>query len=175
MPNWQNKQTILRQDDVSRFIHATKGEKYSALLPLLGLTEMEFAAENLRKLTRHVEGESHIVENKTKLKQMEQRQIDTFGTQANEDMLQAVDILYLEYCSSDPTASDPISRCAELKTAINNRIQMYTATDRLQLLLRKVTETRLEDHVMAVRASGGNLPRLWIPHRRKAGGLEVSR
>ena len=157
MPNWQNKQTILRQDDVSRFIHATKGEKYSALLPLLGLTEMEFAAENLRKLTRHVEGESHIVENKTKLKQMEQRQIDTFGTQANEDMLQAVDILYLEYCSSDPTASDPISRCAELKTAINNRIQMYTATDRLQLLLRKVTETRLEDHVMAVRASGVQL------------------
>ncbi len=82
MPNWQYRQTILRQEEVSRFIHDRKGEKYSALLPLLGLTEMEFAAENLRKLTRHVEVESHIVEDKTTLKQMERRQIDTFRTQA---------------------------------------------------------------------------------------------
>ena len=118
---------------------------------------MEFAVENLRKLTRHVEVESHIVEDKTTLKQMEQRQIDTFGTQANEDILQAVDILYREYCDSDPTASDLISRCDELKTAINNRIQEYAPTDRLRFLLRKVAETRLEDHVMAVRASGVQL------------------
>ena len=157
MPNWQYRQTVLRQEEVSRFIHDRKGEKYSALLPLLGLTEMEFAAENLRKLTRHVEVESHIVENKTTLKQMEQRQIDTFGTQANEDILQAVDILYREYCGSDPTASDPISHCDELKTAINGRIQEYTATDRSQFHLRKVAETRLEDRAMAVRASGVQL------------------
>ena len=157
MPKWQYRQTVLRQDEVSQFIHDRKGEKYSALLPLLGLTEMEFAAENLHKLTRHVKIESHIVENKTKLKQLEQRQIDTFGSQANEDILQAVDILYREYCGSDPTASDPISRCDELKTAINSRIQQYTATDRLQVLLKKVTETRLADHVKAVRASGVQL------------------
>ena len=157
MPNWQYRQTVLRQEEVSRFIHDRKGEKYSALLPLLGLTEMEFAAENLRKLTRHVEVESHIVENKTTLKQMEQRQIDTFGTQANEDIVKAVDILYREYCGSDPTASDPISHCEKLKTAINGRIQEYTATDRSQFHLRKIAETRLEDHAMAVRASGVQL------------------
>ena len=157
MPNWQHRQTVLRQDEVSRFIHARKGEKYSALLPLLGLTEMEFAAENLHKLTRSVEVESHIVENKTKLKQMEQRQVDTFGSQANEDILQAVDILYREYCDSDPTASDPISLCDELKIAISNRIQEYAPTDRLQLFLRKVAEIRLEDYVMAVRASSVQL------------------
>ena len=157
MPNWQYRQTVLRQDEVSRFIHDRKGEKYSALLPLLGLTEMEFAAENLHKLTRYVEVESHIVENKTKLKQMEQHQIDTFGSPADEDILQAVDILYREYCDSDPTVSDPMSRCDELKTAINGRIQEYAPTDRLRFLLRKVTETRLEDHVVAVRASGVQL------------------
>ena len=88
---------------------------------------------------------------------MEQRQIDTFGSQANEDMLQAVDLLYMEYCDSDPTAGDPMSRCDELKTAINSRIQEYAPTDRLQFRLRKVTETRFEDHVMAVRASGVQL------------------
>ena len=104
-----------------------------------------------------MEVESHIVENKTTLKQMEQRQIDTFGTQANEDIVKAVDILYREYCGSDPTASDPISHCEKLKTAINGRIQEYTATDRSQFHLRKVAETRLEDHAMAVRASGVQL------------------
>ena len=157
MPNWLHRQTVLRQDEVSRFIHDRKGAKYSALLPLLGLTAMEFAAENLHKLTRQVEAESQIVENKTRLKQMEQRQIETFGSQANEDILQAVDLLYMEYCDSEPTAGDPISRCDELKTAINRRIQEYAPTDRLQFLLRKVTETRLGDHVMAVRASGVQL------------------
>ena len=157
MPNWHYRQTVLRQDEVSRFIHDRKGEKYSALLPLLGLTAMEFAAENLRKLIRRVEVESHIVENKTELKQMEQRQIDTFGSQAHEDILQVIDLLYMEYCDSDPTASDPISRCDELKTAIDSRIQEYAPTDHLQFLLRKVTETRLQDHVVAVRASGVQL------------------
>ena len=157
MPNWQYRHTILRQDEVSRFIHDRKGDKYSALLPLLGLTEMEFAAENLRKLTRSVENESHIVENKTQLKQMEQRQIATFGSLAIEDMLQTVDILHREYCGSDPTAGDPISRCDELNTTINSRIQAYTATDHLQFLLRKVAEITIEDHVMAVRASGVQL------------------
>ena len=108
---------------------------------------MEFAAENLRKLTRSVENESHIVENKTQLKQMEQRQIATFGSLAIEDMLQTVDILHREYCGSDPTAGDPISRCDELNTTINSRIQAYTATDHLQFLLRKVAEITIEDHV----------------------------
>ena len=62
---------------MSRFIHDRKGDKYSALLPLLGLTEMEFAAENLHKLTRSVETESHITDTKARLMQMEQRQTDT--------------------------------------------------------------------------------------------------
>ena len=157
MRNWEYRQTVLRQDEVSRFIHDRKGEKYSALLPLLGLTAMEFAAENLHKLKRHMEVDRGIVENKNKLKQMEQRQIETFGSQVNDDILRAVDILYREYCGNDRTASDPMSRSDELITAIDSRIQEYTATDRLQVLLMKVAETRLTDHVRAVRVSGVQL------------------
>jgi AAA15 family ATPase/GTPase len=36
---WDYRRTILRQDEVAAFIHDTKGVKYSALLPLLGLHE----------------------------------------------------------------------------------------------------------------------------------------
>ena len=40
MSEWEYRQTVLRQDEVSRFIHDTKGGKYSALLPLFGLQNL---------------------------------------------------------------------------------------------------------------------------------------
>jgi uncharacterized Zn finger protein (UPF0148 family) len=44
---WDVKRHILRQDEVSDFIHSTKSEKYSTLSPLLGLQEYEDVAQNL--------------------------------------------------------------------------------------------------------------------------------
>jgi DNA repair exonuclease SbcCD ATPase subunit len=58
MGEWEYRQTVLRQDEVAKFIHDTKGGKYSALLPLFGLHKLEVAAENLRKLRRTVENEA---------------------------------------------------------------------------------------------------------------------
>ena len=40
MNTWDYRRTVLRQDEVSTFVHNTKGDKYSALLPLLGLDQM---------------------------------------------------------------------------------------------------------------------------------------
>jgi len=51
MKDWDLGRTILRQDEVARFIHGTKGEKYSDLLPLFGLQELEVPAANLTKAT----------------------------------------------------------------------------------------------------------------------------
>jgi hypothetical protein len=50
--------TVLRQDEVSHFVHSTKGEKYSVLLPLLGLGHLEAAAENFRQLGRAIRKQS---------------------------------------------------------------------------------------------------------------------
>lgn len=49
---WDYRRTVLRQDEVAAFIHDTKGGKYSALLPLLGLRSLEVAAENFRQLAK---------------------------------------------------------------------------------------------------------------------------
>ena len=73
MSTWEYKRTVLRQNEVSEFIHGTKGEKYSALLPLFGLHKMEVAAENCRKLARTVQVESELIEKKNKLKQVDNR------------------------------------------------------------------------------------------------------
>ena len=37
MPNWQHRQTVLRQDEVSRFIHASKGDKVLRTIAALGI------------------------------------------------------------------------------------------------------------------------------------------
>ncbi len=52
---WDYRRTVLRQDEVAAFIKHTKGDKYSALVPLFGLQPMELAAENLRQLGKNVE------------------------------------------------------------------------------------------------------------------------
>jgi ABC-type hemin transport system ATPase subunit len=62
LASWRAAQLILRQDEVARFIHATKGEKYSALLPLLGLGELETVADNLRRLAKEVAKQGRVVE-----------------------------------------------------------------------------------------------------------------
>ena len=54
LTNWDARRTVLRQDEVSHFVHSTKGEKYSVLLPLLGLGHLETTAENLRQLSAAV-------------------------------------------------------------------------------------------------------------------------
>jgi len=52
---WDLRTVLLRQDEVAAFIHARKSSKYSVLLPLLGLDEMEQAAQNMHQLGRAIE------------------------------------------------------------------------------------------------------------------------
>jgi ABC-type hemin transport system ATPase subunit len=62
LDSWRASQLILRQDEVARFIHATKGEKYSALLPLLGLGDLETVVDNVRKLGKEIAKQGRIAE-----------------------------------------------------------------------------------------------------------------
>ena len=120
---WEYRQTILRQNEVSEFIHDTKGEKYSALLPLFGLQNMEVAAENLRKLAKTVETESGLSEKKTKLKQVDNQRKDAFGTQGYDQIVEVIDTLYTRYCQDGSTTNDALSRCDEVEIAIGNRVE----------------------------------------------------
>ena len=72
MHRWDYRRTVLRQDEVAAFIHHATGRKYSALLPLLGLHQMEVAAENLRQLAKSVEEQSQLRESKGELKAIEE-------------------------------------------------------------------------------------------------------
>ena len=157
MTEWEYRQTVLRQAEVSEFIHDTKGEKYSALLPLFGLHKMEIAAENLRKLAKQLETDSGLNEKKFKLKQVEDIRKDVFGTQNHEQIVESISNLHSEYCEDSSTTNDALSLCNELAIAIDNRIKGYSADNQRHVFLKGLTELNIKRHVDAVRTSSVRL------------------
>jgi DNA repair exonuclease SbcCD ATPase subunit len=81
--DWDYRRTVLRQDEVAEFIRSRKGEKYSALLPLFGLHELEVAAENLRQLARSVETQAKLPQKQGALGQIAARRKQVFGNDSD--------------------------------------------------------------------------------------------
>ena len=155
--DWQYRQTVLRQNEVSEFIHDTKGKKYSALLPLFGLHKMEIAAENLRKLAKTVELEAGLEKNRLILKQVALQRKDAFSTQSLDEIVKSTDKLYVQYCNVSSPTSDALSRCDELENEIDRRIGDYSDDNRKHVFLKGVAESRLSSQVAAVRTSSAQL------------------
>ena len=153
MDTWDYRRTVLRQDEVAAFIQDTKGDKYSALLPLLGLDQMEVAAENLRQLAKAVERESRLSETRVALKQVEAMRNTAFGAQGDEQIIETIADLHTKYCADKHATIHPVSRCKELVIALDTRIAMCSADDRRYVALKGVAELDLNGHVDAVRAA----------------------
>jgi predicted ABC-type ATPase len=121
---WNYRRTVLRQDEVAEFIHDTKGAKYSALLPLLGLHQMEIAAENLRQLVKAVEQQSKLLETKATLKEIETRRKTIFGADSDGLILTKIEALHAKYCPDEAAVVGPLLRCDEL--ANKRAMGLYT-------------------------------------------------
>ena len=157
MGEWEYRQTVLRQNEVSEFIHDTKGKKYSALLPLFGLHKMEVAAENLRKLSKSVETEAGLSEKRIKLELVASQREEVFGTQSLDQIVKAVGDLYGQYCEESPAKDIQLSLSNEIGSAIENRIKGYSADNQRHVFLKEVAELNLQGRVDAVRASSVDL------------------
>ena len=92
--NWDYRRTVLRQDEVAAFIHETKGAKYLALLPLLGLHELDVAAENFRQLAKSVETQSKLKDLKAgiRVSQLSRKQI--LGSATDSEVLKKVEDMH---------------------------------------------------------------------------------
>jgi DNA repair exonuclease SbcCD ATPase subunit/DNA-directed RNA polymerase subunit RPC12/RpoP len=153
MGTWDYRRTVLRQDEVGAFIHETKGGKYSALLPLLGLHHMEVAAENLRQMAKLVSEESKLREIKIALKEVETKRRATFGTDSDDQVLAKIKELHAKYCEGRAATTDGLSLCKELKAALDTRVAESSAEQRRHVALRGAAELDLKDHVVAVRSA----------------------
>ncbi|MFC1879347.1 AAA family ATPase [Chloroflexota bacterium] len=99
---------ILRQDEVAKFIHATKGEKYSVLLPLLGLEEMEQAADNFNILIKSIENRSSLKQKNQKLEDLQTEILKYLPDLAADTVTKAINKLVAKYLDIKPPSDSSI-------------------------------------------------------------------
>ncbi len=157
MATWDYQRTILRQDEVASFIQDTKGEKYSTLLPLLGLHHMEVAAENLRQLSKSVEQESKLWQATAALREVASKRSTTFGAATDEQIYKMIADLHAKYCEGKGTTTDPLSHCKEFEAALKERIIHSSAEQRRHLTLQAISGLNLKSHVDEVRSESHKL------------------
>ena len=154
---WDYRRTILRQDEVAEFISDTKGEKYSALLPLLGLEEMEQAADNIRQLTRYVESLSNLAGTRIKLNDAKKERKDTFNVAADEEIIAKVEGLHKKYCPDNRTTKGFDQQCGEILKALDTRISQSSNDQQQYATLRTVADLDLNSSIKAIRDANSTL------------------
>lgn len=157
MNTWEYRRTVLRQDEIADFIRQTKGNKYSALLPLLGLDPMEAAAENLRQLARMVEQDAKLTAIKFKLGELRTKHTSILGPATDTQVAEKIENLHETYCAGQGTTTDSLARCKELETALAIRIAGFTTNQKRHLTLLAVQDLDLPGDVGAVRTANGNI------------------
>lgn len=169
--SWDYRRTVLRQHEVSDFIRGTKLEKYSALLPLLGLQSLELVADNLASLQTALSEEAQLPVERSKLKQLAARRSETFGTKSDQEITENIARLHATYCSGCEPSADPTTRCKELASTIQTRID--TASDELRrhLALQALGSVRLTPHIATVRETNARFAQEAEPFVREQVGV----
>jgi hypothetical protein len=156
LQEWDYRRTVLRQDEVAEFVRSRKGEKYSALLPLFGLHDLEIAAENLRQVSKEIVRQSNVDHNRGALGLIEAKRRQAFGRDSVESIEAAVADLHKKYCPGTATTVGH-ERCVEVQTALHNRIRALTSDNQRHLALRAVAELDVPSVVKAIRDANARL------------------
>lgn len=156
MSEWDYRRIILRQDEVAEFIRSRKGEKYSTLLPLLGLHELEIAADNLRQLAKAIQENSELVKKEGVFGEMSGRRKQIFGEDSDQEIHRKIASLQKKYCpESNVTGVSAI--CNELEAAIAKRFKELSSDNQRYFLIRTIADINLDESVQAVRVANSKL------------------
>jgi recombinational DNA repair ATPase RecF/DNA-directed RNA polymerase subunit RPC12/RpoP len=169
--SWDYGRTVLRQDEVAAFIRETKGGKYSSILPLLGLRSMEAVAENTRQLAKAVEQRSNLREGLGKTEALLAKRVEAFGGVSDQVLDKKVCDLHTDYCPG-ATATEPLSQCEGIKTAIADRMARYSDEQRRHSALLAMGSVQLKPLIDSVRLASSALIETVEPMLEK---LEVLR
>jgi len=119
--SWPVERFILRQDELAAFVLKSKGEKYSVLLPLLGLGHLENAAENLRKLRDRIEKRSKLAIRKDQLCRMKETVLKNFSS-TDCEVIQRELGPHTKHLGVDKSLAIP-DLLAALESAVTTRIE----------------------------------------------------
>jgi hypothetical protein len=154
--SWDYRRTVLRQDEVSQFIHSRKGEKYSSLLPLFGLHELEIAAENIRQLSRNIPEQSRLDQKIGSVEQTDIKRRQIFGDDTVEVIEGTITELHTKHCSNSDI-TDAVARSKELETTFTQRINALSAENQRYLSLRTIADVEIAQAVTSVRVANAKL------------------
>jgi hypothetical protein len=149
MGNWDYRRTALRQEELSEFIRDTKRDKYSAVLPLLGLSRLEAVAENLRKLCKAIERQGDLPTFRAKLEIAADRRKEVFGDQTNEQLIARLEVLRLTYAPA-ATVESRARTVADVQTAIDAQIASLDADQRRSAVIGEVGASDLQGRLSKV-------------------------
>jgi hypothetical protein len=148
---------VLKRDaKVADFIRARKGEKYSTLLPLFGLHELEVAAENLRQLAKSVEQEAKLAQKHWEMEQTDSKRQQAFGDDTDELIESKIAEFHKTYCLASDRA-DGTTQCKELETELARRMNEQSAENQCYLALRALAQTDLGVSIQTVRDASSKL------------------
>jgi len=145
---WELQRLLLRQDEVADFVHAPKGDKYSVLLPLLGLDGLERAAENLRQLGQRVRNVSELAHKEQTLEALSTAAKQHFGDLTELKVAEFLNRLAARYVRQPPKDLPALTNA--LASGIEATIKSAEPESRRHLLLRQIHGEALPKKLEAV-------------------------
>jgi energy-coupling factor transporter ATP-binding protein EcfA2 len=143
LAGWDADVSILRQSDVAAFVHATKGDKFSTILPLLGLQPLETATQNLHQLRREVERASEVGWLRGEIQLASARINAAFPDNSVDTVRNAVRVLHRRYLPDAPEPTKLGEAVAATKEAISQIIGRQDAESRSHLVLKQLGNLQL--------------------------------
>lgn len=148
--------TLLRQDEISKFINMVKSDKYNSLLPLLGLDEFQTIAANLRGLSSALESESKLGELRNKLEIVSQRLKERVpdclvnGKFSEEKALEVIAVAAKGHLETQPATID-FDLANGIAGVIKTKISKLEPVRRRYFHLEKIKKNKSKERVASYR------------------------
>jgi hypothetical protein len=138
------RRLILRQDEVANFIHCAKSAKYSVLLPLLGLSQLEQAADNLRRLQQGARQLAALPRKEQRLQDLISAVAEVFPDRAADKVLERVKEVARRYIphAVPGELGDLVSAA---RRAVEQRVEAAEPERQRHLIVNQILQERLID------------------------------
>ncbi len=151
--SWDYRRTILRQNEVADFIANTKGDKYSALLPLLGLSHLEVIAENLRKIEKSLPIIGALDTKRLEINKAETKTKLVFRNATKEKIKNDLKNLYKTYCKKTATTETLTALIASTLTALQIKITHQSVEQKRYSSFLEISKLDINTNLADIKAS----------------------
>ncbi len=152
---WSLARSVLRQDEIATFIKATKLDKYSALLPLLGLGHLEIAAENVRQLAKAVADKGALKQKQGKLDAALLARSKTFGEKTDEEINATVEGIYVRYLNEGEI--DHAEQRTKASAEIERQQSNLSKEERQYTALKALADFEISTEIASLEAASAKL------------------